>query len=431
MRTRKRLGVVAAAVAAAVGLSTAVTVAPSVARVRSQTAPKVLKIASISYSAFYADLAKGAQARFDDANKNKELPGGRTVDFIGLIDDKTTADGTIAAIRQAKEQEGVWAVVGSVAPYLTPDYVNQQKLPWVGWGINDAFCTHGAKTPWYIIAITGALNCTNAAYGSAGWSGAVAAQLGGANGKTVGCITEDNDSGKSGLKIVCDAFKASGFKVAYADANVPAAPAVVSDWSPYVQKAMTSGTGGKPIDVFAVITNVSTGLSATASITQAGYPGVIATTGTYAPVLTGPMKGANSFIQWATGESVTQEGNTEMTKIVQSLARAGIPADKVTQTALAGWFSADMFVKIAKKAGKNLTPEAWAKAASKFNYEIKDTIGPTTYPNAFAVPTPCSELAESNGTAWTITQPFACYDSIDNKSGKLVPYSDTNGNVKY
>jgi len=89
---------------------------------------------------------------------------------------------------------------------------------------------------------------------------------------------------------------------------------------------------------------------------------------------------------------------------------------------LAAYFSADMFVKIVKKAGKNLTPEAFAKAAAKFTYEIKGTIGPTKYPKARKQGAPSGTLALSDGTKYSIPVPYACYSNFNYKTGKKLKY---------
>jgi ABC-type branched-subunit amino acid transport system substrate-binding protein len=421
---------VAAVVAAALALASVATVGTAGARARSQTAPKVLKIASLGFQTFYTDLAKGAGARFADANKNKELPGGRTVDYVGLVDDKATADGTVAALRQLKEQIGVWGVAGAVSTYVTPDYVNQNKLPVIGWGTNDAYCTHGAKQTWYLFGITGCLNAADQIYGNAAWSASLVDLAGGTKGVTVACISEDNDSGKHGVVTVCNGAKAIGLKVSFEDATVPPAPIVVSDYSPWVQKIMTANNG-KPVDMLLLLPSVANVIGLSTALRQAGYQGINSNPTGYSPALLVPLAGTVAYTQWATGESATQANNSEMAKILTSFGNAGVPADKVGLVALAGWFAADMFVKIAKKVGKNLTPEAFAKAAAKFTYEITDTIGPTTYPYAFAAPTPCAQEIKSDGTKFTIVTTYSCYDNVDIKTGKLIPYNKVNANKKY
>ena len=67
-----------------------------------------------------------------------------------------------------------------------------------------------------------------------------------------------------------------------------------------------------------------------------------------------------------------------------------------------------------QKAGPKLTPAALVKAAnSKFTYEVENTVGPTTFPAAHSVPTPCGALVASNGTAFAVKVPYSC--------GRVVP----------
>jgi hypothetical protein len=199
---------------------------------------------------------------------------------------------------------------------------------------------------------------------------------------------------------------------------------VVSDWSPYVQKIMTAGANGKPVDVVFNLPNITSELGLSAALRQAGYPGLDTNPAGYSAQLIVPFTGATAYTQWATPESATQEGNAAMEDIVASLNAVGIETSKISQTALSAWFSADMFVQILKKAGKNLTPEKWAKAAAKFTYEIKDTIGPTVYPTAFAAPSTGAQLVKSDGTQWNVTQKYGLYDLVDTKTGKLIPYDN-------
>jgi hypothetical protein len=423
-----------AVVSIALGLALGAPAGTGTAGVHGAAAPKVLKIASIGYLQFYPDMAKAAGARFDQANTNKELPGGRTVDYLGLIDDKSTADGTIAAVRQAVEQDGAFAIIGTANAFYTPEYINQHHVPVIGWGVNDAFCTHGSKTPWYFFGLTGCLNPTpQTPYTNTSWPYSVAKQLENqgksAKGATAGLIGEDYDIGKQGIDTVGAGVEAAGFKIVYSKATLPPPPTVVSDYTPYVQDILTSNSGGPP-DVFFIVTSVQNALGLGTALTQSGYKGIDTNAVSYAPALTTTAKGWSAYTQWATPESADQ-GNTEMQTIIDSLVAAGIPKNQIGQTTLLGWLSADMFIEIARKAGKNLTAEKWQKVASKYSYEVAKTVGPTTFPQGFASPTPCAQLATSSGVAWQVTASYECYDVLNQKTGKLIPYQSVNGFVKF
>jgi ABC-type branched-subunit amino acid transport system substrate-binding protein len=200
---------------------------------------------------------------------------------------------------------------------------------------------------------------------------------------------------------------------------MPAAPATVTDYSPYVQALMTSADGGQPDVIFLVVAqNNVFGLGR--ALKQAGYNGIQTNAVSYAPQLTTLADGWSAFTQFATPESTS----SEMSDIVATLAAGGIDEDQIGQPALAGYFSADMFVQILKKVGKNLTPENFQKKAAKIKYSIDNVIGPTVYPASFKAGAPCGQLATSDGTAWSVTAPFDCYDLLTKKGNKWVqvPY---------
>ena len=109
-----------------------------------------------------------------------------------------------------------------------------------------------------------------------------------------------------------------------------------------------------------------------------------------------------------------------MQNIVTKLKAAG--ATTITQPMLSAYFSADAFVGVLKKVGKNLTPENFVKALSNFTYQIPGVIGPTKYPAAKTQGAPCGTLVYSDGTAWSVQVPYACYTNFNYKTGKVLKY---------
>ena len=52
-------------------------------------------------------------------------------------------------------------------------------------------------------------------------------------------------------------------------------------------------------------------------------------------------------------------------------------------------------------------------------------IGPTYYPQGFQVGPSCTSLSKSNGTAWEVAVPYACFPTALKKKGDTytqVPY---------
>jgi ABC-type branched-subunit amino acid transport system substrate-binding protein len=181
---------------------------------------------------------------------------------------------------------------------------------------------------------------------------------------------------------------------------------------------MTSANGKAP-DVIFVTTAFANVLGLSSALLQAGYKGLLTNAVAYDPALIKAANGQSVFAQFDLPEDTA---NPNMAKIVKDLNDSGTPTNKIGQTALAGYFAADMFIKVAKKAGKNLTPDTWAKALSNYTYQIKNVVGPTKYPASTTQGAPCGTLVTSNGTAYQITVPYNCYKNINYQTLKTLKY---------
>ena len=381
-----------------------------------------IKVGGLGHAAFYEEAGKAAKARFDLANKNGEIPGGRKINYIGFTDDKASGDVNLSEARRLVTEEQVFAInpVMSPAFQAAGTFVNQSKVPTLGWGISSAFCESANK---YIFGFTGCLVPNPPTYPGNTWGELINQYyLGkgvttGAKGKTAAIIGDNNDSGKTGVEVIGATAEALGMKVVYQEAALPAPPATVSDFTPYVQSLMTSN-GGKQPDVVFLVVAPSNVYGLGPALSQAGFTGVDTNAVGYVPALASLTKGWQAFTQFATPESTS----SEMAAINSTLKAAGLAT--VGQPGLAGYFSADQFVQILKKVGKNLTPERFQAVAAKFKYEVKNVVGPTYYPAGFKAGTPCGQIAESNGTTYSVTAPFACYDLLTKKGNKWVqvPY---------
>jgi hypothetical protein len=422
VKRTKQVVVAAVAVAAlALALVPVAGSAGAQSSVRGVTSTEI-KVGGLGYAAFYADAGKAAKARFDAANSSGEIPGGRKINYIGFSDDNSNADQNLQKGRAMVDQDQVFAAVPVITPFLqSGSYLQQQKVPTIGWGISSAYCD---ATITYIFGFSGCLvPPPPQKYAGNTWGELVGKQLqaqgkGGAKGKAAAVISENNDSGKSGIEVIAATAEAVGMKVVYKEAALPPPPTSITDYSPYVQALMTSN-GGQPPDVIFLVISQGNVFGLGRALNQGGFKGIQTNAVGYAPQLTSTANGWSVFTQFATPESTA----SSMTKIVSQLKAAGV--DPIGQPALAGYYSADMFVGVLKKVGKNLTPEAFQKAAAKFTYQIPDVVGPTVYPAAYQASTPCGQLVTSNGTAWTITAPFGCYDLLTpTKNGKYkeVPY---------
>ncbi len=421
----KRKKLVAVIAVATVVISAAALTSGDVAGARVRSDARGVTATSIKVSGIcdpnFLTSVPGAKARFDAENA-KGGTNGRKYDFSGDCNndnDDPNQDLTIG--KRLVQQDGVFAVVPVLTPTLaSAPFFAQQKVPFVGWGISTGFC----KNP-YAFAFTGCIvpppeiKTTGTTWGSlldAAFKKQGVAT--GAKGKSVAIISEDNDSGKTGVVVETAQAKSVKMKVTYNKSSIPAPPTVVGDYSPFVTAIMTSN-GGQPPDVAMVVTSFGNVLGLSKALLQAGFKGILTNAVAYDPALIAAAKGQSVFTQYDLPEDTS---NPKMVQIVDDIVKAGTPADKIGQGTLAGYFSADAFIAVTKKAGKNLTPDSWAKAAAKFTYQIKGIIGPTKYPAAQTQGAPCGTLVTSTGTAYEITVPYACYHNINYVTGKKLKY---------
>lgn len=366
------------------------------------------------------EAADGAKVVFDAANAAGGV-NGRKFDYSGGNNDKGDSSNDLSLGRKIVQQDGAFAVVPVVTPnFGAGAFFDQQKVPYFGWGIATPFC--GSK---YGFGFTGCIvppapvTVAGSTWGALLNVDLKSKGLGGAKGKAAAVISEDNDSGKTGFKVIAASAKSVGMKVTYSKASVPAPPATVGDYSPFVNDILTSNNGKAP-DVVFLVTSFQNVIGLAGALQKAGFTGIITNAVAYDPRLTKTAQGETPFTQFSIPESAPT--NPNMQKINDQIKKFAPAGTAVTQGFLAGYFSADYFVKAVKKAGKNLTPDTLVKAVDKMTYEIKGVIGPTKYPYASKYGSPCGALAESNGTAYSVVAPYHCYTNITLKGLKPIPY---------
>jgi branched-chain amino acid transport system substrate-binding protein len=401
----------ALAVLALVIATSSVAVAGATARPAGQTrgvTDDTITVGGLGYAAFYQDSAVGAQARFDKANNGNEIPGGRKINFLGFRDDGSDQNKNLDEGRKLVQDDQVFAVVPVSTPFLgAADFFAQNKVPFIGWGISSGFC----ENP-FGFGFSGCLTPEDPKSSASTWGDLIKKGNfdGDTKGKTAAVIAEDNDSGAAGIKVISASAKAGGFKVVYSKNPIPPLPATVSDYTPFANEIMSSNNGNPPDVVFlTVAANNVTGLQN--KLLELGYQGVLTNAVGYDPRLASQHVGSSVFIQFNAFESA-QQGNTAMQQIIDEV-RAVKPDQLLTQPVLAGYLSADMFVQMLKKTGRNLTEERFLRAANRnFKYELKDVVGSISFPAGHERGGTCGTLVVSEGSTYEIRVPFSCYKRV-------------------
>jgi ABC-type branched-subunit amino acid transport system substrate-binding protein len=381
--------------------STAAPAAPAAGAARGVTATSI-RVGGLAYSSVYGYADFGARARFQRANDAGGV-NGRTIEYLGVTDDGGDPTTGSAAAKKLVEEDGVFAVVPTVTPDLAAStYLVQQQVPYFGWALSSNFC--GTRDGFGFTGCPVPKQSTSNA-----WPLLISKVFpGGAKGRAVAIVTENTPSGQYDVSALSAAAKSVKFQVAYAKPSLgtPATP----DYNAIVNEVMTSKNGTMPDAVF-VLGGASNVLGMQQALAANGFLGLFTNQIQYSPNLVAPAVGAIVYTQTAPVE--TAADNPAMQQLVTDMQKyaPGIPID---QSAVAGYWSADLFLAAVKKAGKNLSAASLERAANtRFSYSVRNTVGPTVFPAAHSLPTPCGALVSSSGTAYAVKVPYTC--------GRVVP----------
>jgi hypothetical protein len=174
-----------------------------------------------------------------------------------------------------------------------------------------------------------------------------------------------------------------------------------------VQDLLTSNHGKQPDVIVSNLAAQGGGLTLFSLIKSSGFTGALSTP-FYSSLLVKPLQGAYINTMFA-GYEASTPALQQMLKDVNAVK----PGSQKTLTLFLGYASADMFiqaVKAALKSSKTLTSTSIQKAAAKMTYNMKNTIGPITYPDSYkyAVKSCAGLMYDADGTAFSVAQPYTC-----------------------
>jgi ABC-type branched-subunit amino acid transport system substrate-binding protein len=380
--------------------TTAAPAAPAAPVVRGVTDTSI-KVGGVGYSFLYGGADIGAKARFQRANDSGGV-NGRTIEYLGVTDDGGDPNAGTTAAQKLVEQDGVFAVVPTVTPDLAASsYLVEQKVPYFGWALSSNFCGNR-----YGFGFTGCPVPKNAT--SNAWPLLITKVFpDGAKGRAVAIVAENTPSGQYAVSALSAAAKSVKLRVAYAE--MPLGTPATPDYSPAAKAVMTSKNGGMPDAVF-VLGSASNVFGMQQALTASGFLGLFTNQIEYAPNLVGPATSAIVLTQTAPTEAADNPAMEQLVADVQKVA----PDQSIDQSVISGYWSADLFLAAVEKVGPKLTSARLEKVANtNFTYEVPDTVGPTKFPAAHSLPTPCGALVSSNGTAYAVKVPYTC--------GRVVP----------
>lgn len=361
-----------------------------------------IKVGGIQYGVYFGDAAIGVEARIKLANDAGGVHG-RQIEFIGAKEDDNDPVKDQDLVKSLVEQDGVFALLPVMAGgFGGGDYIEQNNIPTFGYGINPAFCEIPST-----FGITGCVTNPSLEIGSNALGTALEDYFDGDTDKSIAFIAEDNDAGRGGLVLLEASVADKGFDVVYAKPSLPAPPEQAGDVSPFVADLLKSDNGGAPDMIYLQATLSGTKLAD--AIQQAGYEGMIITP-SYSPLLLGVPGYEDIFINTQFGMDPDIPANAEMMKAVNAL----YPDQEISLALVAGYYSADMFIKALDATGKDLTVESFLKTLNDgFTYEAAGVVGESTWPENHDKPVPCSVMTKVENNQFQAIQSLICGNSIE------------------
>jgi ABC-type branched-subunit amino acid transport system substrate-binding protein len=361
----------------------------------------------------------GFKARFQRANTNKEIPGGRTIDFSACEDDGNNPQTNLQVVQKLVQQDGDFAVVGISPDFLTAssDFIAKSQVPTYGWTILPGECGNR----WFF-GFNGCLVTHYPGQTHTVYQANLALQPMEATGQTpaqskFALQAQDNDSGHSGNQTISELIKLEGAKVVYNEANIPATSAGVS-FTPFAEAIKAANP-----NILLSLTDFQTVPGLTAAVTASGYPGANVNYVGYAPGLLGSSAQLASALNGSlvSSQTVPSEANTAWIKQMQKDLTAvnAKTGSFVTLANSIAYAEADLLVSQLKAAGKTLNTKTFDQAMNKASYTYKSSAaggpGQMEYPSMHFIPADCSAMLKIDGTNYKQLVPFKCYPSVVKK----------------
>jgi branched-chain amino acid transport system substrate-binding protein len=363
----------------------------------------------------FAGADDGFKARFERANTDKELPGGRTIDFSACQDDGNNPQNNLQIVTKLTQQDEVFAIVGISADFLQPsaDFLARNQVPFFGWGFVPGFCANRWAFGFDGCLVTEYPGAKQKVYQSNLALGPIAAA--GLTPKTtkVALQAGDDDAGKSGNVTIGSLYKLEGADVVYNESNLPV-PGPPADFSPFV-----TAVKDKDPNLLLTLTNFQTAPGFTAAMSASGYTGANVNFVGYVPGLLSSSAQLAAALDGAyvSSQIVPQEQQTPYIKQVEKdLTAINAKTGKfITLAEAIAYVQADVLVSELKAVGKNLNTKTFDQKINGGGYTYKSSAaggpGQMEFPAMHFIAADCAAMLKINGTAYDVSVPFTCYDS--------------------
>jgi branched-chain amino acid transport system substrate-binding protein len=361
----------------------------------------------------------GFKARFERANKNKELPGGRQIDLSACQDDGNNPQTNLQIVQKLAQQDGDFAIVGISPNVLTAstDFIARSQVPMYGWGILPGTCANRWFFGFNGCLVTNYPNKKHTVYQANLALGPIEATGQTPAESKFALQAQDNDTGHAGNETISQLIKLEGAKVVYQEANIPASSAGVS-FTPFAEAINAANP-----NILLTLTDFQTAPGLTAAVTSSGYTGANVNYVGYIPgLLSTSAQLASAFNgAYVSSQTVPSEQDTPYIKQMQKdlVAVNAKTGNFVTLANSIAYAEADLLVSQLKAAGKTLNTKTFDQAINNGNYTYKSSVaggqGQMEFPSMHFIPADCASMLKIDGTTYKQIVPFKCYPSLVKK----------------
>lgn len=393
-RYRRSLGAWLSVIAVAAFTAMTMGAAPASA---ADTSPIV--VGGVWSQASFAGADMGAKAAFNAFNAAGGLHG-RKIKFVGMQEDNASSTQDIAAAKTLVNDHVFAVVPVTTSAWVGGPILAKAGIPYFGWAITPTWW--GSKNGFSFDAAVAPSPST-----SPQWANQMVflckATPGGCRGKTVAIITFNSASGIETMQADAAMWKQLGAKVVAQNSSILAPPAVVSDFTPYVQQVLSSNHGKQP-DIVEQLLTPQNDVGVISELNHSGFTGTDFNYSLYDPRAVSVAKGSDTLIGFAPWEQKSA-GVALMTKRV----KATDPSAILSQAVETGYWSAELFIAGLEKAGPSATPQSLIKVLnSGFTFSVPGAVGQQTFPAAHTQGNNCGSVVSSTGTKFNLVLPLTC-----------------------
>ncbi|MDE0215970.1 MAG: ABC transporter substrate-binding protein, partial [bacterium] len=369
-----------------------------------------VRIGMLYEAAQFFGMDQGAEARFEAATKDGDLPGGRAIELVKVVDDSSNPQTNFEGARSLVENDEVFAIL-STSQALTPqtsNYLAENQVPFTGWGFMPGYC---APNDW-------GLGFTGCASGFAfGVEGAVSAtsprdvwityfESQGIDGNeiTVGVFNADNEAGRGGEVQNRELW---GDQMIFSDYVPTATAGGITDPTRFVNTVLENNP-----DLVILSTDFPAAVALKAAIAASSYEGRVTDYLSYIP---GILEFSPDIAQaFEGGFGVTQVPPLDPSEpaIQKLLADFGAVGYNPGFGALIGYWSADLMVQMIAAAGEDLNTASFYQAINIDGFQatqMSGGLGEVKFPADHVATPDCTGLMQVVEGEFVVAAPFICY----------------------